>query len=104
MSATHYASLKRWDELFVLLTRRPDLVDELDLWATCQEKGAPTRITNLIPQGSRRPKSIKTWLDREIILDQCGNLVLDGKRFVYEDTEEGIIKRDKHYNPKLEDV
>jgi hypothetical protein len=104
MSATHYASLKRWDELYVLLIRKPHLADELDLWSTCQEKGAPARVTDLIPS---RPRSIKTTASRKLDFDQCGNLILNGQKHVYTNEAEGIIKRDKNYRPvytRIEDV
>ena len=98
MSATHYASLRRWEELIVLLKQRPDFAGDRDLWATCQDKGAPTRVTDLIPVVYRTPRS-KPPVARKLNFDQCGNLILNGLKHEYEDEEEGIIKRDKNYNP-----
>ena len=92
MSAVHYASLYRWDELFVLLTRSPWLVEEPGLHDVLRKTRPEERIWNLLPKdhGPWAP-ALKYPVAGPFPLDHFGNAIVGGRAYEYDDSGAGTF-------------
>jgi hypothetical protein len=86
MSSVHYAELKRWDELYVLLIRKEHLRLEPGLYDIVHSHG-PQKIKDLVTVNV--PKVIIENTNKHFLFNEQGNVVCDG--FQYDD--EGILIR-----------